>query len=487
MEYVLPLLMLAAGLSIGGAGVWLLSRGKTQHAYQRGQADSRVQQAAIEERLHAREQAIEQLRAELDARQCRLDQAQRELTVLGRRESELQMQLSETRRQAQEKLAVLDEAQKKLADAFKALAADALKHNNQSFLELAKTNLETFQKTAQTDLDQRRKAIDELVLPVKLSLEKFDVKLQDVEKARIDAYRGVTEQVKLLSDSNKQLKTETAELVGALKKPQVRGRWGEIQLRRVVELAGMLDHCDFHEQQSSGDDAQRLRPDMIVHLPANKTIVVDSKAPLAAFLEAVEARDEASRAERLQAHARNVRNRIKELSSKAYFDQFEHSPEFVVLFLPGESLFSAAVEQDPLLIEAGADLKVVVSSPTTLIAMLKAVYHGWRQERLADNARQISDLGRDLFDRLATMGGHLSKLGRSLQSATNHFNDTVGSLESRVLVSARRFKELDAAPTGAELPAIQTIDLSARRLQATELTDQEDTPVAGAVRQFTAR
>ncbi len=487
MDYVLPVVLLLIGLAIGTGSMWLLVRAKIEHAFGRGRGQSQSDQAVALERLSARDQTIERLQSELDQRQVHLQDAHEKTIVLQRSESELQTRLNEVRKQAQEKLAVLDDAQKKLSDAFKALAAEALKSNNQSFLQLAKTNLETFQKSAQTDLDQRRKSIDELVKPVKLSLDKFDVKLQDVEKARVDAYRGITEQVKTLAQSNKDLKGETSELVNALKKPQVRGRWGEMQLRRVVELAGMLDHCDFHEQQVGDSNDTRLRPDMVVHMAGNKTIIIDSKAPLAAFLEAVEAKDDEARAERLRAHARNVRARVEELGKKSYFEQFDDTPELVVLFLPGEALFSAAMEHDPHLIEMSAKMKVMISSPTTLITMLKAVYHGWRQERLAENAREISDLGKELFDRLATMSGHLAKLGKGLQSATDYFNKTVVTFETRVMVSARRFKELDAAPADGKLDEIQPIEIATRGVQVSEAIEEDNVGSAGNARQISPR
>ena len=393
------------------------------------------------------------------------------------RAAELSRALAEEQKQAKEKLALLDDAKRQLADAFKALAAEALKSSNTSFLELAKTQLEKFQESARGDLEKRQTAIDELVKPVKESLGKVDAKLQEIEKTRIEAYSGLTEQVKSLSESQKDLRTETANLVKALRRPQARGRWGEIQLRRVVEMAGMLEHCDFVEQQSVGTDDGRLRPDLIVKLPGRKNIVVDSKAPLEAYLEAIEAPDDETRAAKFKDHARQVRQHIAALGRKAYFEQFDPTPEFVVLFLPGEVFFSAALENDPELIELGVSQNVIVATPTTLIALLRAVAYGWRQETLADNAKAISELGQELYKRLSALGRAHAEAGKRLGTAIVAYNNAVGSLESRVLVSARRFKDLGAAAGGAEIEEVKQIETSSRLLQAPELLPPGDANV----------
>jgi DNA recombination protein RmuC len=428
MDYILPILLLLIGIALGGGSVWLVFQAKIQHAYERGKAETAVREAQI-------------------------------LTTL-----ELE------RKQAEEKLTVVREAQQKLSDAFKALAADALRSNNQSFLELAKATLEKFQESAKGDLEKRQQAINELVKPVKESLDKVDAKIQDIEKARVGAYEGLKEQVGSLLETQKELRSETSNLVRALRRPQVRGRWGEIQLQRVVEMAGMLEHCDFYQQQSIDTEDGRLRPDLLVRLPANITIVVDAKAPLEAYLDAIEAADEETRTARLKDHARQIRNHIAALSKKSYFEQFDPAPEFVVLFLPGEVFFSAALEQDPGLIEVGAQQNVIVATPTTLIALLRAVAYGWRQERLAQNAKDISDLGRELYKRLSDMGEHLAKLGKHLGAAIKAYNEAVGSMETRVLVSARKFKELGATGVDAEIDQLAPLETSPRMLQAPELT-----------------
>jgi DNA recombination protein RmuC len=471
--------MLLLGLVLGGTGLWLLLRAKIAAAYDRGRGESAMETAAHCERLVAREQSIDELRNRLSEKDASLADLQRQVTALSTEAAKLNQALVDQRKQSEEKLALLDDAKRQLADAFKALASDALKSSNTSFLELAKTQLETFHEAAKGDLEKRQTAIDELVKPVKESLNKVDAKLQEIEKGRVEAYSGLTEQVRSLSETQKELRGETANLVKALRRPQARGRWGEIQLRRVVEMAGMLAHCDFFEQQSTNSEDGRLRPDLIVRLPGNKNIVVDSKAPLEAYLDAIEAPDDETRAARFKDHARQVRNHITALGRKAYFEQFDFTPEFVVLFLPGEVFFSAALENDPELIEVGVSQNVIIATPTTLIALLRAVAYGWRHEQLAENAQAISELGKDLYKRLCDWSDHMQRLGKGLGTAINAYNSAVGSLESRVLVTARRLKELGVAATGSEIEELPQIETSARLLQAPELLGPNDATVDG--------
>jgi len=466
MDIVIGLIGLLLG---GGVMAWAMSL-KLRSAAAEVRAAYDPQLATLNERLSARDRQVAEQTALLRERELRVDSLQAERSALQTARAELEMALAKEREAADEKLALLKQAEDRLKEAFKALSADVLKNNSLVFMDLAKSNFDKLHEMAKGDLEKRQQAVEQIVRPVRESLDKFDTKIQDMEKARVGAYEGLKQQVTSLQVSEEQLRKEAANLVKALGTPRVRGRWGEIQLRRVVELAGMLDHCDFHEQASVTTEDGRLRPDLVVHLPGGKHIVVDAKAPLAGYLEALEASTDEIRDARMDDHARHIREHLTALSRKAYWDQFQPAPEFVVLFLPGETFFSAALERDPSLLEQGVEQRVILATPTTLITLLKAVSYGWRQETLADHAREISDLGKELYKRLADMTGHFEDLGARLGKAVESYNKAIGSLETRVLVSARRFHELKSTGIETELASLAPVESVPRRIQAAELT-----------------
>jgi DNA recombination protein RmuC len=357
--------------------------------------------------------------------------------------------------------------QQKLAAEFERLSAEALRRNNEQFLQLARERLTNSEQRSVAELEQRRQAVEALVKPLTEQLGKVEAQLSAVERTRAEAYAELREQVKSMSHTSEQLRVETSQLVAALRAPQVRGRWGELQLRRVVEAAGMVEHCDFDEQASVRTDDGLLRPDLVVRMAGGKNVVVDAKVPFAGWLEAMEARDDQQRSARLKAHVRHVREHIDELAGKKYWEHLDPAPEFVVMFVPAEVFLNSAMDEDPALLEYAFERNVVLATPQTLVALLRTVAYTWRQEALARNAQDVLRLGRDLHGRLSTLGNHVNRLGNALTSAVKHFNSTVSSLESRVLVTARRFADLKVSDDELEAPA--QVEVVARQVQAPEL------------------
>jgi len=390
--------------------------------------------------------------------------------IASRRHARLEATINSQEALQRERDIAFETARSQLTVAFSELANQSLKSNSENFLRLAKEKLGAQQDQSNRDLGDREKAIEDLVKPIRDSLQASQKQITELEKTRSEAYGGIKSQLEAMQLSQQSLTQETQNLVKALRRPEVRGRWGEITLRRLVELAGMVEHCDFQEQVHSVGDDQVIRPDMVVRMPNQRDVVVDVKTPLDAYLEAVEAKDDTQRQLALRRHARNVREHIRTLSSKAYWAQFTNSPEFVILFIPGDQFLSAALSEDPDLIESALSQQIILATPTSFVALLKAVAYGWRQLALADNALEIRQLAEDLYGRLTTFVTHMNKVGRQLASSVESYNRAVGSLERKVLPGARKFVEL-GIQTKKELEKVETLDPVPRTMIETSSDD----------------
>ncbi len=443
-DFILLAIGLLVGLLLGGlfAGLWVGGRLRVQS--QRAEATT------------------DELRKQLD-----LDRQDR--MVLGRELAEAQQarataeaRIESVTKQLADERTLLDQARQELLHSFQGLSGEALRQNNEAFLKLASVSFEALHAKADGALQQRQEAIDGLVRPLQESLQRYDEHMRLLEQSRQSAYGGLDQHLKSLAESHQRLQQETGNLVKALRAPAVRGQWGEITLKRVAELAGMVEHCDFVEQQSVTAEDGRFRPDMVVQLPGGRRIIVDAKTVLSAYLDAHDARDEAQRAEALRRHAEQVRKRMDDLSLKAYWSQFDRAPEFVVLFLPGEQFLGAALDQDPRLIEEGFARGVVLATPATLVALLRAVAYGWRQERMTAHAEEAGRLGKDLYERMAVLADHVNEVGHALSKSVSAYNRAVGSLETRILPAARRFKELGVS-SDKEIPLLEPAELVPRK------------------------
>jgi DNA recombination protein RmuC len=479
-SWVVGIFWLGSAAVLVTAG-WLVFRARNAREAAGVRLEFSTALATAETRLDEASKRLVDLQAELAARGADRTALQRDLGTSQQERARLSAELEAERKASQERVALLQQAESKLREAFASLSSEALRQNNQSFLELARASLSEFQQTARQDLDGRSKAIEELVQPLRESLTHVDAKLQQVEQSRIGSHSALTEQLRSLHQSQQVLQTETARLVQALRSPNVRGQWGELQLRRVVEAAGMLEYCDFDLKESTSADGLRLTPDMIVRLPGGKNVVVDAKVPSAAYLDAMEIADDAARDGKLRDHARQVRDHVVRLANKGYWAHFQPAPDLVIMFVPGETLLGAALQRDPALLEFSLSRGVMLASPLTLMALLRAVAYGWQQEKVAKNAQEISDLGRQLYERIRVMAMHFEEVARGLTRSVESYNKAVGSLESRVLVTARRLK--DKGITAPEdLPELETIDHTARALGSQELLGLfDDEPVDGVI------
>lgn len=455
------------GAVIGGVIVWIIASSRLKWFYSKQIAEEQMRSSDQKNELEARAKSAEavntELRQQVGQKDETLDRLRDELNAERQTRVEALTKLEAAQKSFEEQRALIEAMKKEMTDTFNALSSAALKSSSEDFLRLASEALGKVVSDTKGKLGEHQAAMDGMIKPLSETLKRYEEQIRAMEENRHKAYGSLEEQLRTLASTHENLQRETSNLVSALRKPQVRGRWGEMQLRRVAELSGMSMHCDFTEQISVDTDKGRIRPDMIVHLPMEREIVVDSKVSLEAYLDAIAAQTEEEKKAKMEKHAQQVRAHMIKLAAKDYWSQFEKSPEFVVLFIPGEAFLSPAVEIDNRLIEDGIEKRIIIATPTTFIALLRAIAYGWRQEQITKNAQQISMLGKELYERMSTVAKYFGDLGSAIERSITTYNKVIGSLESRVLPSIRKFRELGA--TGAEdIPALEQIDQKPRNL-----------------------
>ncbi|HLA00302.1 MAG TPA: DNA recombination protein RmuC [Thermodesulfovibrionales bacterium] len=464
------------GILIGGVVVWLLAKARFQGLYAKQIGDLQVSYSSqitdLEKRASGAEARVEELRQQVERKDSEISQVRKELEVETTSKVEAFTRLEESQKGLEEQKALIETMKAEMTDTFNALSSAALKSSSEDFLRLASEHLGKVVAETKGKLGEHQVAIDGLIKPLHEALKRYEEQVRLIEESRHKAYGSLEEQLRSLASTHEQLQKETSNLVSALKKPQVRGRWGEITLRRVAELSGMSAHCDFTEQISVETESGRLRPDMLVHLPMEREIVVDAKVSLDAYLDALSALTEDERKAKLEKHAQQVRAHMNKLGSKEYWTQFKQSPEFVVLFIPGESFLSSALDVDGTLIEDGIQKRVIIATPTTFIALLRAIAYGWRQEQMTKNAQEISTLGKELYERIYTLVKHFIDIGSAIGKAMDSYNKAIGSMELRVLPSVRKFKELGVT-SAEEIPVLEQINRVPRSLNFLESGSHE--------------
>ena len=467
------------GIIIGGGLTWFLARTRLQGIHSREmaelQAESSVRLSELEGRAMSAEAVVNELRLQNQQKDSDLNKLRNEIESERKSKVEALTRLEASHENLEAQRRLLETMKGDMTNTFNALSAAALKSSSEEFLKLASENLNRIVSDTKGRLGEHQVAMDGMIKPLNDALKRFDEQIRSIEESRHKAYGSLESQLKSMTLTQEQLQKETGNLVSALRKPQVRGRWGEVTLRRVAELSGMSGHCDFTEQLSVDTDKGRIRPDMIVHLPMNREIVVDSKVPLEAYLDAISVNTEDEKKEKMTRHTQHVRSHMNKLASKEYWSQFEKSPEFVVLFIPGESFLSPALEMDSTIIEDGIQKGVIIATPATFIALLRAIAYGWRQEQITDNVKQVSMLGKELYERISTIAGHFDDLGTAIGRGVDSYNKVIGSLELRVLPTVRKFKELGVTG-GEDIPTLEQIDRKPRNAGIMrDLTESQET------------